>query len=140
WFSPLFYLLFRVAWRYHCDDLDAVRAKFSRVIRESSGAPLIIACNHLTMVDSMLLTLFLSSPGRLVTNFRLFPWNVPELSNFGTNLPIKIMCYLGKCVYVERRGSAESRKLTTEKLKYLLNNGQIVCLFPEGGRSRTGRI
>lgn len=50
------------------------------------------------------------------------------------------MCYLGKCVYVERKGSIESRKLTTEKLKYLLTNQQILCIFPEGGRSRTGRI
>ena len=50
------------------------------------------------------------------------------------------MCYLGKCVYVERQGNASSKALTINKLSYLLDLGQTVCIFPEGGRSRTGSI
>ncbi len=62
------------------------------------------------------------------------------MQNFGVNPLSRLMCYLGKCVFVERHGSVESRKLSWSKVTWLNHQGDYICVFPEGGRTRIGRI
>jgi 1-acyl-sn-glycerol-3-phosphate acyltransferase len=50
------------------------------------------------------------------------------------------LCYLSKCIPVDRGGSREKMKRVLECCTYLLQSGQTIMIFPEGGRSRTGRV
>ncbi len=140
WFAPLFIFLIRVVGDYRCVNRAALRRDLRAIMRELNGTPVVICSNHLTMIDSMLITAFAFPLRKLFVNYRLFPWNVPEIMNFGGNLFLRGMCYLGKCIYVERRGSVVSKKLTWDKVKYMVAARDLVNIFPEGGRSRTGRV
>ena len=140
WFAPLMAALLRFVGQFRHQDLDRFREKVRKIIEEDSHQPIIICANHLTMIDSLLITWFLHPIRDYLLCFRWFPWNVPELSNFGRSPLTRLMCYLGKCIYVERSGPTKSRKQTLEKMRYLLSAGETLCIFPEGGRSRSGRI
>ncbi len=140
WFGPCFILLLRCLGSYSCPERDVVRRRLEHLLNAEQGRPLLICANHLTMIDSMLLTWLLFDFKTLLLHFHRFPWNVPELQNFGGNILLRIMCYLGKCVYIERQGSAEARRLSWQKVSYLNAIGETLCIFPEGGRSRTGRL
>ncbi len=140
WFGPLFWVLLRVVGGYRCRNLAAVRSQVRAARAEAQGRPILICANHLTMIDSMLLSVFLFSLSDFFRSFRLFPWNVPEYANFSRGFFLKLMCYLGKCVYIARQGSLESKRLSWSKVQYLLQTGEVVCVFPEGGRSRSGRV
>lgn len=140
WFGPAFILTFIFIARYRCSQIDAVRAKVREIYDNNPDKPIIICSNHLTMIDSMLLTWFLFPTSRIARGFRYFPWNVPEIRNFGRNIGLRIMCYLGKCVFVDRKAGASANTRSLAKLSYLLSKKESVCLFPEGGRSRSGRI
>lgn len=140
WFAPLMAGMLRYLGRYQHQDLKRFRRKLHEIIAQNPERPVIICANHLTMIDSLLITWFLHSIPSYLRHFHWFPWNVPEISNFGRNLLTRLMCYLGKCIYVERTGSVQSRRKTFEKMRFLLDAGETLCVFPEGGRSRTGRI
>ena len=140
WFGPLFVLLLRWLGGYRCPDLVAVRHKLEGILKANPGRPVLICSNHMTMIDSMLLTGFLFGFRSLFTQFKRFPWSIPELQNFGSNPLLRLMCYLGKCVYVERQGSVESRRLSWAKVTWLNHQGDSIYVFPEGGRTRIGRI
>lgn len=140
WFGPAFILTFIFIARYRCAQIDAVRAKVREIYDNNPDQPIIICSNHLTMIDSMLLTWFLFPTSRIARGFRYFPWNVPEIRNFGRNIGLKVMCYLGKCVFVDRKAGASANSKSMAKLRYLLSKNESVCMFPEGGRSRSGRI
>lgn len=140
WFAPLFVFLIRVVGGYTCSNRKALRREFDALLKELDGAPVIICSNHLTMIDSMLITAFAFPLRKFFINYRLFPWNVPEIMNFGSNIILRGMCYLGKCIYVERQGSVVSKKLTWDKVKHMVASHDLVNIFPEGGRSRSGRV
>lgn len=110
------------------------------MLQKAGPGPLVICANHLTMIDSMLLGAVLFPTSHYMFSFRHLPWNLPEIQNFGRKFWVRIMCYLGKCVYVERAGSAASKDLTLAKVKFLMSENETILIFPEGGRSRTGRV
>ena len=140
WFGPSFKFILHRIGGYTCPEHEELRDKVKTIFVESEGKPIILCSNHLTMIDSMLLTSWLFSFSDFFKSFHLFPWNIPEKDNFGTNIALKAMCYLGKCVYLTREGSLSSKRLTWAKVRYLVESGQLVCIFPEGTRSRRGRI
>jgi hypothetical protein len=140
WFVLLFWLLLRYVGGYRIHGLRRFRLAVSTYIRQAGNRPLLICANHLTMIDSMLIAWSLYHPARYMVQYRLMPWNMPELKNFSQSVWLRIMCYLGKCIYVEREGSSASKRASLSKIYYLLNRGDPVLIFPEGGRSRTGRI
>jgi hypothetical protein len=106
----------------------------------ANGRPTLICANHLTMVDSAYLHWSLSSMFGYLANFRRFSWNVPAIEHFNRNPFLRAICYLGKTVPIDRGGDDAHRKAVMEKLKWLVEQGEVVTLFPEGSRSRTGRI
>lgn len=140
WFGPLFIFLLKILGRYSCPTEGDTRKRLKELLERHPNKPILICANHLTMIDSMLITAFLFDLKTLLFQFRYFPWNVPEIKNFGNNPLLRMMCYLGKCVYVERSGSADSRRLSWAKIQHLNRQGDTICIFPEGGRSRTGRV
>ena len=124
---------------YRIDDLDEVRRKYRR-IREESGAPLLISANHLTMIDSFLIVWALAPPWRYMLHIDDLPWNVPEARNFAATLTSRTLAYLGKCLPIRRGGPRQQIARVLRRVSYLLSRGEVALLFPEGGRSRSGRV
>lgn len=140
WFGPILIFFLKFIRLYRCPNRSRVRSGIQELIAKHPRRPLLICANHLTMIDSLLLTWLLFDFKLLMKQFAYFPWNVPELANFGQSLIMRGLCYLGKCVYLERAGSVASKRLVWEKISYLNRLGESLCVFPEGGRSRTGNL
>jgi len=140
WFIGFFYFLLQVWAGYSCPDLKQFRKRVRDLLNQAGDRPLIICANHLTMIDSMIINWLMFGYVDYLRHWRLMPWNMPEIRNFAANIPLRIMCYLGKSLYVERGGTLAQRRLTVEKFRQLLEWRELICIFPEGTRSRTGRI
>lgn len=48
--------------------------------------------------------------------------------------------WLVKCIPVVRGGSREDVSRVLDRVRHLLSRGETALLFPEGGRSRSGRV
>ena len=138
WF-PLASLYMRVRFGCRIEDLSASRRLY-RSIRAESSAPLLICANHLTLVDSLFIAQALSPNWRFVLDFDSLPWNTPEEVNFA-NTPIsRALVYVAKCIPIRRGGQREDVKVVLDRIGHLLARGEVAILFPEGGRSRSGRV
>lgn len=136
--APLYFLLTRIFF-YRIRNLKEIRRQCAEEFSRHKG-PWIICANHLTMVDSFILTYAMFSLGQYIKNYKKLPWNLPERSNFQSNIILAVLCYVSKCVPVDRGGPREKTKKTLDKCIYLMRQGQNIMIFPEGGRSRTGRV
>ena len=132
-------LVMRFWFRYRIADVKRVRATYRR-IRAESKAPLLICANHLTMVDSFLIAWALGSGGYWLTHPDELPWNTPEQTNFGRTRLQRTLIFVLKCIPITRGGAREDVGDVLERVKYLLARGETACIFPEAGRSRTGRV
>lgn len=126
---------FGMGWRIA--DMRAVRRRF-RSLRQRG--PVLICANHLTLVDSALIAWALQSPASYLWQFAALPWNVPEWRNFANSPWKRVLVYLMKCVPVRRGGDRSSVSESMNRLTWLLRQGETVLIFPEGGRSRDGRV
>lgn len=136
--APLYFIFVRLM-GYRIRDLKRVRKKIRRMFLEHDG-PWIICPNHLTMIDSIILSYGMASLADHILHFRRVPWNLPERKNFQRSVLLAGLCYLSKCLPVDRGGSREELQLLLEKCRWVLERGQNLLIFPEGGRSRTGRV
>jgi 1-acyl-sn-glycerol-3-phosphate acyltransferase len=140
WFGPLLVFFLKVLRLYRCPNQRSIRRRIAQLIKTHPRRPLLICANHLTMIDSLLLAWLLFDFRLLVRQFAYFPWNVPEFATFGQSYIMRGLCYLFKCVYLEREGSVASKRLVWQKIAYLNRLGESLCVFPEGGRSRIGNL
>ncbi len=101
---PLAVAVLRFGMGYTIEGRDAVREKFRRIRRESSG-PLLICANHLTMIDSFLVAWALAPPWRYVLRYGELPWNVPERVNFANSGLQRACSYVMKCIPIARGGA-----------------------------------
>ncbi len=124
---------------YRIWDISAVHAVCAREFRNHKG-PWLICANHLTMIDSIILTYGIMPFHRFMLDFSILPWNLPERSNFHRSKILAVFCYLSKCIPVQRGGDREELRRNMEKCEWVMRHGQSLMIFPEGGRSRTGRI
>lgn len=124
---------------YRVVDLASIRRAY-RLIRAESDAPLLICANHLTLIDSFLIGWALSNSWRYLVDFDSLPWNVPEESNFANSTRNRVMIYLAKCIAIRRGGSRKDVAGVLERVTHLLGQGEVALVFPEGGRSRAGRV
>lgn len=124
---------------YRIERLRALRRQFASIRRETNG-PLLICANHLTLVDSFIVAWGLAPWWRLVFQSDWLPWNTPEQTNFAVGPASRMLTYLAKCIPVTRGGDRRSVAGVLSRLAYLLSRGDLALLFPEGGRSRTGRV
>ena len=136
---PLGAAVLRWGYGWRILDAGAARQEFRRLRRESS-APLLVCANHLTMVDSFLIAIALASPWWYVAHFAALPWNTPERDNFSRTWWLRIAIYVMKCIPVERGGDRQEIGRVFERFGYLLSRGDVGLIFPEGGRSRSGRV
>lgn len=109
------------------------------MVKNAKG-PVIVCTNHLTLIDSIIQAVTLKSTPGYLLNFSAMPWNIPEKSNFYHKKSWRMVCYLGKCIPVQRMSGSQNAKKSLAKMSYVLNLGDVISLFPEGTRSRSGRI
>lgn len=140
WFAPIYIFVLRFIARYRIRDLKAFRAKAKQFMQDAGTRPVILCSNHLTLIDSMLITWALSPFSDVLRNFHRVPWHMPEFANFAKNIWLRAMCYLGKSIYVKRGGGAKDRRKSIDQIHWLMRYNHVFCLFPEGGRSRSGRV
>jgi hypothetical protein len=136
--APFYFILAR-AMHYRIRNLRELRRQCAAEFAAHKG-PWIMCANHLTMIDSFLLSYASFSLFRHVTQYKQLPWNLPERSNFQSNIFLAVLCYLSKCIPVDRGGSREKMKRVLDQCIYLLHHKNTIMIFPEGGRSRTGRV
>jgi 1-acyl-sn-glycerol-3-phosphate acyltransferase len=142
-FSPLSLMLIWIALRfvggYRIENLAEVRRE-TREIRARGSAPLLVCGNHLTMVDSFLIAWALGNPLWFIVHFSALPWNVPERLNFASKSWQKAVVYVLKCVPIHRGGRRSEVADVLTRVAHLLRKHESVLIFPEGGRSRSGRV
>jgi len=136
---PLAPLVLRYRYGYRIAQSASLRREFAR-IRAESDRPLLVCANHLTLIDSFLIAWGLAPAWRFLVDFDALPWNTPEETNFGTTPLRRLLIYFAKCIPIRRGGSREDVAAVLARLTYALGRGELVLLFPEGGRSRTGRV
>ncbi len=129
----------RVGYRWRFRDTGPSRAHYSRILRDDAR-PLLIAANHLTMADSALIAWGLGSTLQHVVQYRGLPWNVPEQARVESSWLWRVLAYVVKCVPIARGGDRKVVADVLKGLRHLMQRGEVVLMFPEGGRSRSGRV
>jgi len=137
---PSVALVLRFGRGYRIENLREVRDRARRLLAGASGGPVVLCANHLTMIDSFLVSWAMASPWHYAFRFRRLPWNVPERSNFASNAFSRSAAYLAKCIPVSRGGDRRAVAGVLARIRHVVMGGETALLFPEGGRSRTGRV
>ena len=136
--APGYFSLLRLlGYRFH--QLLEIRRACAKTFARHRG-PWLVCANHLTMIDSLLLIYAMFSLPDHFRRYRQIPWNLPERNNFQKNPVLALLCYLAKCVPVTRGGDRNQMKRTLDQCAHLIETSRNLLLFPEGGRSRTGRV
>lgn len=122
---------------YSIDDIKGVRRRYRELMRKNRQ-PVLICPNHLTFIDSLLIAWALASPWYYLCHFKCFPWNLPKRSHVARSKLYQGICYVGKCLLID--SDTTKAKATMSKAQSLLQKGHHVMVFPEGTRSKTGRV
>jgi len=138
WIPPFVFML-RFIMGYRLDNVDAVRAQYRR-LRGETDAPILICPNHLTLIDSMIIAWAIVPWWRYALHFDDLPWNTPERKNFARTGLTRVLVFIAKCIPISRGGERSEVAGVLARVTYLLRGGEVAMLFPEGGRSRTGRV
>jgi 1-acyl-sn-glycerol-3-phosphate acyltransferase len=116
----LAWILINVLYRIRPTGLDNVPKK----------GPAIVVCNHVSYMDPILLTGSITRPMRFVMYYRIF--HIPLLRFFFDHMRA-----------IPIAGAMEDEMLMNEAFERVdeeLEAGNIVCIFPEGGITRDGKI
>jgi hypothetical protein len=135
---PLVVLLMRFVLRWRIRDVARCRQEYAKLLDERR--PLLVVANHLTMVDSAVIGWALGSGTSHVVRPRGLPWNVPLQRRVESWWLWRMLAYSMKCVPVPRGGDRQEVAHVLERLAHLLRRGETVLIFPESGRSRSGRV
>ena len=135
---PLVVLSMRFGFRWRIRGAASTRALYASLLSERR--PLLVVANHLTMVDSAVIGWGLGSAAGHVLRPRGLPWNVPLQRRVESSWLWRMLAYVMKCVPVPRGGDRQEVAQVLERLAHLLRSGETVLMFPESGRSRTGRV
>lgn len=139
-FGGILMLLMKYFRGYTIKDMAEIRAEFRRIWeeKERTKTPLLICANHLTFIDSALIIWALASNFWYLFNYRAFTWNLPAGDFFKKKLRYHLTLYLTKCIFLDRKGTPAHKNAVLNLCRYLLEKGNVVLIFPEGQRSRTG--
>ena len=130
-------LVLKWHFRYRIENLSALRAQFKQLTRDRT--PLLICSNHLTYLDSVLLIYAFGNHWWYLFHFRCLSWNLPAIE-YSENWFFRLVGYLAKCIFINRGGSARHHRDILATSCQLLDQGEVLTMFPEGKRSRIGRF
>ena len=130
--------LLRFRGKYSISNIDEVRKRFKELA--DTKRPLVICPNHLTLIDSVLLHWAFAPLYWYFINYRFFSWNLPAVENVNSKFSWKVITFLTKCMLLNRSGDSQYLNRMLDKVKSYLCRGDLVTIFPEGTRSRTGYI
>ena len=136
---PLCIGIMKFGFRWRIEGTAETRRVFAQQ-RQDSKSPILVCGNHLTMLDSALIAWALAGPSRFLRDYGSLPWNTPERDNFASTWWKRVAVYLIKCVPIERGGDRRAVGAVLNKLVWLMKRGEVALVFPEGGRSRVGRV
>ena len=128
----------RFACAYRIENRSALLRAYRRVAKQPG--PLLICANHLTLVDSFLIGWALGGPSYYIRHYARLAWNVPERSIFAVGFLLRISAFILKCIPIARGGRRSDVAGTLAEVAYVLRRGETALIFPEGGRSRSGRV
>lgn len=133
---------FKYIGRYEIENMAEIRREFKKVWeeKERTGTPMVICANHLTFIDSALMIWALASNWWYLFNYKAFMWNVPAGDFFKKKLTYHAVLYLTKCIFIDREGSSAHKNEILTLCRYLMAKGNVVLIFPEGQRSRSGKF
>lgn len=134
-----YWLFLFIIRRYSILAIQDIRKQFNSITKNNSD-PLLICSNHLTYIDSVLLTLAFSSCKGYLINFHTMAWNFPKTTHMKKNFFYKFISYIGKCIFIELDASSENMNQPMKIAKYLLSKGEYIMLFPEGHRGKNGKV
>lgn len=138
-FGPVLLGLYHFYFRFSARELRQIRAKY-RTLRAAHPGPLLICSNHLTLIDSIIQTVLLASIWDYLRHPAALPWNLPEATNYYHKWSWRCVCYLGRCIPVQRGASREQAAFAQARMHFVLDRGDAIAIFPEGKRSRDGRV
>jgi 1-acyl-sn-glycerol-3-phosphate acyltransferase len=126
--APLLWLLLKLfSYRvYHKEQLKKLRP------------PFILVSNHLTLIDSWFVNFAIGFPDFYWKPW-LQTWHLPEATNYYRGL-LAPFIWLNKTIPIVRGAPPKEQKLTKDKIISVLKNHEAIHIFPEGARSRSGRI
>jgi len=113
--------------------------KFYKDLTDEKYPPLVICANHLSYVDSILIMHAFGNHFWYPFNFRRHPWNLVA-KEYSKNPVFHFVCYFSKCLYLDRESEKKSSYPTLTSAINLLRLGEVVLVFPEGRRTKTGRF
>ena len=116
----LAWMLIHTFYRVEHENLD--------IIPEKGAA--IIAANHVSYVDSILILAVSPRPIKFVMDYNWY--NLPGLKS--------IFRTMGAIPIATAKEDPEIKDKAFDKISQCLENGEIVCIFPEGTLTKTGEI
>ncbi|MBX9768022.1 MAG: 1-acyl-sn-glycerol-3-phosphate acyltransferase [Bdellovibrionales bacterium] len=117
--------------------LKECRQQYTELI--NSGRGFLVCSPHWTYADPFLLVVVLSPFWKLFSEYRRVPWNLAQMK-YVTHPFYFLIYYFLKCLPVSRGADPEARAATYEFGQFLLKNGQVLIIFPEGRRSEGTEI
>lgn len=88
------------------------------------GKSYIVTCNHNSLLDIPLSSPFIPGPNKTIAKMSF------------AKIPLFGLYYAKGSVLVDRK-SEKSRRVSFEKMKWVLKTGMHMCIYPEGTRNRT---
>lgn len=101
------------------------RARAIHTVNVPEGGPAIVAPNHFSFLDHFFVAVFLKRPVHFMAKSQLFKPPMQFIYRHGGVFPV-------------RRGFRDEEAFKTAHL--ILERGDIVLMYPEGGRSRSGEL
>jgi 1-acyl-sn-glycerol-3-phosphate acyltransferase len=88
------------------------------------GKSYIVTCNHNSLLDIPLSSPFIPGPNKTIAKMSF------------AKIPLFGLYYAKGSVLVDRKNE-KSRRVSFEKMKWVLRTGMHMCIYPEGTRNRT---
>src|SRR5262249_10167430 len=136
---PIVVGILRLGMGWRIEGAREVRERFLALRRGAARGPLVFA-DPPTMGGSFVVAWALGPPPWFALHSGSVPWNTPERENFARTWPMRALVWLMKCIPVRRGGDRREVGFVLARIGWLLSRGEVALIFPEGGRSRTGRV
>jgi 1-acyl-sn-glycerol-3-phosphate acyltransferase len=104
---------------------------------QKAKPPFLFVSNHVSMLDDAFVGSIVFSP-RAYWDFRFIPYHAPERKNFFKGPFFSFIMYASRCVPLTR-GQGVNQPGVRKLIKHL-TAGEVVYIYPEGTRTRTGEL